>query len=209
MIIKAKHHFVIHPIFKLFSRVMINRHFARVEVIGNVELNDDRSILLLSNHCSWWDGFWQLNLNVKIFKKKFHFMMLEEQLRKHWYFNYTGGFSVKKSTRSVVQTIQYSAELLSHSENLVLMFPQGKIESIHKRSYTFEKGVEMILKRTDRSKVQIVFLINTIDYFINMKPILHHYIAEYKGADISSFALQESYNAFYKESIKQQTDKQV
>ena len=103
-------------------------------------------------------------------------MMLEEQLKKHWYFNYTGGFSVKKSTRSAVQTIQYSAELLSHPENLVLMFPQGKVESIHKQSFTFEKGVERILKRTDRSKVQLVFLVNSIDYFINMKPILHHYI---------------------------------
>lgn len=209
MIIKAKHHFVIHPIFKLFSRVMIKRHFAQLNVIGNVDVSNNRSILLLSNHCSWWDGFWQLNLNVKVFKKKFHFMMLEEQLKKHWYFNYTGGFSVKKSTRSAVQTIQYSAELLSHPENLVLMFPQGKVESIHKQSFTFEKGVERILKRTDRSKVQIVFLVNSIDYFINMKPILHHYIAEYKEADISSFALQERYNAFYKESIKQQTDKQV
>lgn len=209
MIIKAKHHFVIHPIFKLFSRVMINRHFERVEIIGDIEQSNDRSIFLLSNHCSWWDGFWQLNLNENVFKKKFHFMMLEDELRKHWYFNYTGGFSVKKSARSAVQTIQYSAELLSHPENLVLMFPQGKVESIHKQSFTFEKGVEKILQKVDRSKVQIVFLFNTIDYFINMKPILHHYIAEYKDTDISSSALQEQYNIFYKESIKQQTDKQV
>ena len=209
MIIKAKHHFVIHPIFKLFSRVMIKHHFAQLKVIGNMEVSNNRSILLLSNHCSWWDGFWQLNLNVKVFKKKFHFMMLEEQLKKHWYFNYTGGFSVKKSTRSTVETIQYSAELLSHPENLVLMFPQGKVESIHKQSFTFEKGIEKILERADRSKVQIVFLANSIDYFINMKPILHHYITEYKGVDINNFALQESYNAFYKDCIQQQTDKQV
>ena len=123
MIIKAKHHFVIHPIFKLFSRVMINNHFSQIAVIGNVDVTSNRSILLLSNHSSWWDGFWHLYLNMKVFKKKFHFMMLEEQLKKHWYFNYTGGFSVKKSTRSAVATIQYSAELLSHPNNLVLMFP--------------------------------------------------------------------------------------
>ena len=79
MIIKAKHHFVIHPIFKLFSQVMINRYFTREEVIGDVEVGEDRSILLLSNHSSWWDGFWQLFLNMKVFKKKFHFMMLKGQ----------------------------------------------------------------------------------------------------------------------------------
>ncbi|NLZ95309.1 MAG: glycerol acyltransferase [Bacteroidales bacterium] len=209
MIIKAKHHFVIHPIFKLFSRVMINSHFSQVSVIGNVNVTSNRSILLLSNHSSWWDGFWQLYLNMRMFKKKFHFMMLEEQLRKHWYFNYTGGFSVKKSARSAVETIQYSARLLSHPNNLVLMFPQGKVESIHKHSINFEKGIEKILERTNRENVQIVFLVNSIDYFINRKPILHQYIKEYSGESINYLKIEQRYNAFFKESIKQQTDKKM
>ena len=209
MIIKAKHHFIIHPIFKQFSRVMINRHFSHVEVIGEIEKSSDRSILLLSNHTSWWDGFWHLYLNMKVFKKKYHFMMLEEQLRKHWYFNYTGGYSVNKSAKSVVETIQYSAELLSHSENLVLIFPQGKIGSIHKRFIEFEKGVQKILERTDRSKVQIVFMVNSIDYFVNKRPILYHYIKEYKGNDIDYLSLESSYNTFYSESLENQITKEV
>ena len=209
MIIKAKHHCVIHSIFKLFSRVMINSHFSQVAIIGHVDVTSNRSILLLSNHTAWWDGFWHLYLNMRVFKKKFHFMMLEEQLRKHWYFNYTGGFSVKKSARSVIQTIQYTAELLSHPNNLVLMFPQGKVESIHKHAITFEKGVEKILERTKRKDVQIVFLVNSIDYFINRKPILHHYIKEYSEESINYLHIEEQYNAFFKESIQQQTDKKV
>lgn len=136
-------------------------------------------------------------------------MMLEEQLRKHWYFNYTGGFSVKKSARSAVQTIQYSAGLLSHPNNLVLMFPQGKVESIHKHAITFEKGVEKILERTNRADVQIVFLVNSIYYFINRKPILYHYIREYSGESINYLHIEQHYNAFFKESIKQQTEKKV
>ena len=209
MIIKAKHHFVIHPIFKLFSRVMINKHFAQIEVVGNVHVRSDRSILLLSNHSSWWDGFWQLYLNMQVFKKKFHFMMLEEQLKKHWYFNYTGGYSVKKSARSIVETIQYSAELLSHPDNLVLIFPQGKVESIHKHTFEFEKGAEKIIERVERSNVQIVFLVNSIDYFINKRPILYHYITEYKEAATDYLSLEKSYNVFFKESIQQQTDKEM
>lgn len=209
MIIKAKHNIIIHPIFKQFSRVMINRHFASVEVIGDIETSSDRSVLLLSNHTAWWDGFWHLYLNMKIFKKKFHFMMLEEQLRKHWYFNYTGGFSVNKSAKSVIETIQYSAELLSHPENLVLIFPQGKIESIHKQSIDFEKGVQKIIERTDRSNLQIIYLVNSIDYFINKKPVLYHYIKEYKGSDTNYLVLEKSYNAFFKESIKHQTDMKI
>lgn len=157
MIIKAKHNFIIHPIFKQFSRIMINHHFSKVEIIGDIDLSNNHSIFLLSNHTSWWDGFWHLYLNMRLFKKKYHFMMLEEQLKKHWYFNYTGGFSVNKSSKSIVETVQYSAELLSHPNNLVLMFPQGKIGSLHKRSIEFEKGVQKIIERTDRNRVQIVF----------------------------------------------------
>ena len=209
MIIKAKHHFVIHPIFKLFTRVMTNSHFSQVAIVGNVAVTSNRSVLLISNHTSWWDGFWQLYLNMKVFKKKFHFMMLEEQLRKHWYFNYTGGFSVKKSARSTVETIQYSAELLSHPNNLVLMFPQGKVESIHKYSVTFEKGVEKILEKTNRADVQIVFLVNSIDYFINRKPILYQYIKEYNRESIKYLDIEQQYNVFLKESIQQQTNKKV
>ena len=150
-----------------------------------------------------------LYLNMKVFKKKYHFMMLEEQLKKHWYFNYTGGFSVNKSAKSVVETIQYSAELLSHPGNLVLMFPQGKIGSIHKRTINFEKGVQKILERTDRSKVQIVFLVNSIDYFVNMKPVLYHYITEYTGSETDYLALERNYNAFYAESLNNQINKEV
>lgn len=135
--------------------------------------------------------------------------MLEEQLKKHWYFNYTGGYSVKKTAKSMLETIQYSAELLSQPDNLVLIFPQGKVESIHKHTFKFEKGAEKIIERTGRSNVQIVFLANSVDYFINKKPILYHYISEYKGLSTDYLSLEKSYNAFFKESIQQQTDRKV
>lgn len=116
---------------------------------------------------------------------------------------------MNKSSRSAVETIQYSAELLSHPNNLVLMFPQGKVESIHKQNFTFEKGIQKILERTSRESVQVVFLVNSIDYFINTRPILHHYITEYEGESIAYGDLEKSYNNFFKKCIKQQTDKTV
>ena len=72
--------------------------------------------------------------------------MLEEQLKKNWFFQYTGGYSIKKSTRSVVESLNYTAELLENNKNLVLMFPQGKIQSMHRSEFVFEKGIERILK---------------------------------------------------------------
>ncbi len=73
--------------------------------------------------------------------------MLEEQLRKHMYLNKAGGFSVRKGSRSIVESLGYTAELLNDKNNLVLMFPQGRIESMHKQDFVFEKGIEYVLKK--------------------------------------------------------------
>lgn len=123
-------------------------------------------------------------------------MMLEEQLRKYWFFKYTGGFSIKKSSRSVVESINYTSELLSDNHNLVLMFPQGEIQSLYTRSFSFEKGVETILNKT-KGKFQIFFVANLIDYFSNPKPSLFIYLTEYYSSSFQIGHIESSYNKFY------------
>jgi len=125
--------------------------------------------------------------------------MLEEQLRKHWYFKYTGGYSVNKKSRSVIETLKYSAELLEVNENLVLIFPQGEIQSLHTQVFKFEKGLDRILKNKE-NKVQVIFLANIVDYFSDSKPSLFQYIKEFDREYDISF-IQEKYNAFYRECI--------
>ena len=91
MILRAKHHFLLVPFFRFFSRISIRKRFEKVEFVGNL-IDKEQPILLISNHISWWDGFWMIYFNEQRLKRKFHFMMLEEQLRKHWVFNFIGGF---------------------------------------------------------------------------------------------------------------------
>lgn len=134
-------------------------------------------------------------------------MMLQEQLQKNWFFKYTGGFSVSKNTKSVIETLNYTAELLQNKNNIVLMFPQGKIFSMHKREFVFEKGIEKILSKTGK-KIQVVFLANIIDYFADVKPNVTMNITEYQG-NYEVVALQESYNSFYKSCIESQTEKEI
>lgn len=129
--------------------------------------------------------------------------MLESQLRKFWLFNYIGGFSVNPGSRSVVESLNHAAELLENEGNLVLIFPQGKINSIHNQRIVFEKGVEHILKRA-KKEVKIVFLTILTDYFSSEKPGLYFYVEEYKAENTSTQALEEAYNAFYNQcTIKQ------
>lgn len=194
MIIKASHHPIVYPFFKLYAVLRIRRHFYATHVMDSIKLNDT-AILVLSNHTSWWDGFWIMYLNVFFFKRKFHFMMLEEQLLKYKFFRKTGGFSIRKKSRTAVETINYTAQLLDTSENMVLIFPQGKIESMHVSSIAFENGLEHILQKTSKP-VQLVFSVNLIDYFSNQKPSLYMYLQTYEGKN-ATLHIQQAYNNFY------------
>lgn len=179
--------------------------FSTVNIHG--ELNDSgHPVLLIANHISWWDGIWALYVNERIFNRKFHFMMLEEQLRKHWYFQYTGGYSVRKNSRSIIETIEYSAELLNDPSNLVLMFPQGNIKSMYHSSFIFEKGIEKILNRTSKP-VQIIFMASFIDYLSSPKPALFLYVSEYRNNN-NGHGMEKSYNSFYHDCLKIQSQKE-
>lgn len=203
--IKAQHHKVIYSLFQWLSRYLINKNFNSVSINGKFSDNG-KPVLIIANHVSWWDGFWVLLLNLKIIKRKFHFMMLEEQLKKHWYFRYTGGFSIKKKSRSIIDSISYSTELLQNPENLMLMFPQGKIQTMHADAVVFEKGVERIVSKIS-SETQIVFVVNLIDYFSDCKPNLYINFKSLLAKDLQQEDLENEYNRFYKDSRNLQKEK--
>ena len=208
MILKANHHFLIYPFFQKYSGWIIKKHFHAVEIKGSFE---DRTlpILLISNHISWWDGFWAMQLNVKVLKRKFHFMMREDQLQKYRIFNFSGGFSVNKNSRSVLESLNYASGLLKNPENMVLIFPQGEIQSIYKPELEFQKGIEKVLSKLESNQVQILFVANLIDYFTKEKPTLFMYLEEYDALDFSNAGIQLSYNRFYNQCVEKQLNIKV
>jgi hypothetical protein len=129
-------------------------------------------------------------------------MMLEEQLKKHMFFTKTGGFSIKKGSKSIIETINYTAQLLSERKNMVLIFPQGEIKSLHTQEILFEKGIEHIFRKIN-GKIHLIFLVNIIDYFSSQKPGLYMYLWEYTGEDYTTEKLQKEYNRFYSECISE------
>lgn len=203
MILKAKHHSLIFPVFQWYTRWSIKQFFNKVVREGELPASR-KPLLLIANHVSWWDGFWALYLNMVLFKRKFHFMMQEDQLRKYWFFNYCGGFSVRRNSRTAIETIDYAVDLLMQENNLVLMFPQGKIESMYKYPFMFENGVERIANRLNPEKFQIVMLANLVDYHSHRKPTLFQYVGLYKGDDYSSKSLEVQYNHFYCDCLGKQ-----
>ena len=159
-------------------------------------------ILLICNHISWWDGLWTLHINQQLYHRKYHFMMLEEQLLKNWFFKYTGGFSIRKNSKSVIESLNYTAELLTDKKNMVLIFPQGEIGSMHDNAFVFEKGISKILQRS-KNEIQVIFVANLVDYHSNVKPTLHAYMSDYSG-NFETTEIQDAYNGFYQDCVSNQ-----
>jgi 1-acyl-sn-glycerol-3-phosphate acyltransferase len=193
--LEARQNCFVVAFFRWYTRWKLKRNFHHV-LINSTFQEKNLPVLVLSNHMSWWDGFWVNYLNQKVFQRKFYFMMLEEQLRKFSFFRNTGAFSVKKGSRSAVESLRYASKLLSDKQNMVLMFPQGEIQSMHQQEIVFEKGLEIILKMTE-NPVQIVFVANLTDYFSQAKPLLAINAEEYTGTEFGLTDIQTAYQEFY------------
>ncbi len=182
---------------------MLRKHFHSIHA-GIEDFQRQKSVLLIANHFSWWDGFIGNYLSYKYYKKKFHVMMLKEQLAKRMFLNKAGAFSVEKSSRSVVESLQYSAEILSRDANLLMMFPQGKIESLYHSHFQFAKGIERILKTCDPLP-EIILNINLVDYFSNPSPTLFIRTKSYRG-ELSAKEIEKAFNQFHAECISLQNE---
>lgn len=201
--LKAKHLYFFYHFFRLHSLWNINRHFQQVEITGTYE-EKGKPLLIIANHISWWDGFWVVYFRQKVVKRRFHFMMLEEQLQKNWFLRYAGGFSINKKSKTIIDTIQYTQALLENPENMVLIFPQGKIESHYLTTLTFEKGIQKIV--TKSKNAQILFSVHLIDYFSNKKPTLFIYFKEWEPLSPQE-DIEKQYNNFYQSCIEIQKQK--
>jgi 1-acyl-sn-glycerol-3-phosphate acyltransferase len=205
MIIKARHHLFIYPFFKLYAVYKIRRHFHEVIISGEVR-EKGLPVLLISNHISWWDGFWAMYLNLKLLHRKFYFMMLEDQLKKYSFFINTGGYSVKKGSRSVIESLDYTVNILSDKRNMVLLFPQGRISSVYEQHIKFERGLERIMKEV-QGRVQVIYMANLVEYFSEQKPSLHIYLMEFNKADCTMEDIEKEYNIFYSAAVDENIKK--
>lgn len=198
MEIKATHNPFIYKFFRFYTLAGIKLFFRKVIIKGEIT-DTGKPVLAISNHISWWDGFWVMYLNMQLFRRKyFFFMMQEDQLGKHRFFNRTGGYPVRKGSRSIIESLVYTKELLKSSENMVLLFPQGKIESAQKRDLSFGKGVLKIINDTGED-VQVIFIVNIVDYFSGPRPKLYMYFSEYKRNGRPDAA--EAYRIFHSGAI--------
>ena len=201
--IKARHVGLAVWFFNWYLTAIIRRDFRQV-VFDMPMLEAGKSILVLANHFSWWDGFFQVYSNRFHFRKRYHVMMLEEQLRPRWLLRYAGAYSIRIGHRSTLETLAYTNEVLQNPSNMVLVFPQGRIESQYVPHVGFQNGVLRLLKSLPEN-AHILFCVASIDYGSARKPTLY---LNYKLFTGHASEVEAGYAAYYEAIREAQAQKQ-
>ena len=166
--IRARHHLLAKAIFYSYIHMILRKDYSRFWLSGRLpDFPGDRAVLAVPNHIGWWDGFFIHGLNRLVWKRPFYIMMLERQLRRYWYFRFVGAYSVRPgSPRSVRESMEYTAGLLSHPKNLVVMYPEGELRSQFLPPGELMRGIEW-LARNDASPpftlLPVTFLVQPWD----------------------------------------------
>lgn len=162
------------------SAILLNwylkRKFNKL-VIDQIEIKPNHSYLLMCNHFSFWDGFLAGYLIYKAIHSKqqlkgLKIMVLKKQMEKNKWLKYFGCFSVSPGIASVEESLNYAAEALSEPGNLLLMFPQGNLESTHIRTIKFKDGIGSIIPKI-KGDCQLIWSSNLTEYFESLKPTVY------------------------------------
>jgi 1-acyl-sn-glycerol-3-phosphate acyltransferase len=189
--------------FARYMRFRMRSYFNRL-VVTPFEPKEGHSVLLLCNHFSWWDGLWGNYLAYWHLNRKLYIMMQEDHLQKRMLLNLFGGFSINRSSREMIKSLQYAAGLLNDSQNLVVVFPQGSLISNHTTEIAVERGIELLIKNI-KGPCQIVYSCALIDYFESLKPSVFFHLFDCGVAgEITFQELTDKINTFHQQALKNQ-----
>jgi 1-acyl-sn-glycerol-3-phosphate acyltransferase len=202
--IRNKKNFLTQAILHVYTQSLIRRTFHEF-LFNTIEIDRDKSILLVANHFSFWDALIMYKVNRMMLKKKFHVMVREDTTIHLHQLKYGGAFSVNKNSRDMLESLNYAAELLNDPKNLVLIFPQGKLHSNFVEQVHFEKGLGRIIEKAGET-FQLIFAATFIQYFRSKKPSITVYLSRQEHAGKTLEELQNAYQQHFDRSKKEQIE---
>lgn len=201
--IRPEKNFVIRAILHYYTRWIVGRHFHEV-LFNQVQVDQNKAVLLIANHFSFWDSLILYIVNLKVLKKKFYVMVREETTIHLKYLKYGGAFSVKKKSRDMLESLDYASELLKDPRNLVLIFPQGKIHSNFVEDIRFEKGIMRIIESA-KNPFQLIFAATFVQYFKHRKQSATVYLKDEDHEGKNFEQLKNDYQQYYDQTKSEQT----
>jgi 1-acyl-sn-glycerol-3-phosphate acyltransferase len=201
--IPARHTSLAQAFFRAYIPFIVHWQFRFFQLEEMPTIAADRPLLVLANHFSWWDGFTNYYLNQRYLKKRYHVMMLEEELRKRMFLRNIGAFSVKRGQRSILESLSYAASCLYSPENMLLLFPTGRLQTLYAREFPFQKGIERILEKAPEN-LQVVFSFILPEFGAKPKPGLHAYLRPCEPWYASKSWMEEAFHESFQAVIDQQ-----
>lgn len=202
--VKPGNNFIVRQILHYYVTWIVNRHFHELK-FDPVEIDPNKSALLIANHFSFWDSLILYIICRKLLKKNFYVMVREDTTVKFQYVKYGGAFSINKQSRDMLQSLDYAAGLLNDPKNLVLIFPQGKLYSNFVNTVQFEKGIARVMEKAG-GKFQLLFAATFVQYLKHKKPTATVYlqVEPYEGKSFED--LKNAYQMHYDNAKLQQTE---
>jgi hypothetical protein len=197
--------------FKLAAAItgMVMKHKCKNLIIKPVELKPNHSYILMCNHFSFWDGFWALWMCRQAFfkeggMKKLYIMSVKKQMEKNKFLKYIGSFSIDPGKRSITESFDYAAEILAEPGNLLLFYPQGKLESAFIRYIKFDEGLYEIVPRI-KGDCQLIWSSNIFEFYESFRPTIAGHMLDCGTNHTFDFeALKKKVNDFHLDCIKKQ-----
>ena len=178
-------------------------------VIREVASKPAHSYLLMCNHFSFWDGFWATYLCWRTLRKqhqlnRIYIMVMKKQMQMNPWLRYFGCFSVSPGRASVNESVAYAAELLNTPGNVVLMYPQGNLESNHVREIVMNDGIAHIVSRV-QGPCQLLWSSNLVEYFESLSPSVYFDMLDCGiREEFNLLELSWKINAHHREAVKRQ-----
>jgi hypothetical protein len=134
---------------------------------------------------------------------------MEHTAKQLWFMKYIGAFSVNPCNRSLFESLTYAGDLLNNPHNLVLIFPQGKLHSMHNNKIEFQKGVSKIIEASQK-QFQFLFAASFTDYLAHKKPSLRIYLKTQSANTLNSLPeIELAYNQHYQTALSTQASEVV
>ena len=186
--IKAEHKWWARLIFNPYTDRLLKKNFGNFYLLNDLPAIDNSAGLIVTpNHFSWWDGFIVDFISRKLIKRKIHVMMLEEQLNRYWFFKKVGAYSINTANPvSMVKTLYYTRDIAGSPENFIVLFPQGKIQSLNEKQISIKEGLKRLLD-TVNFELYVLPMAVKFEYGDKKNPdIMVRFGKLLKGTDIQS-----------------------
>lgn len=139
--------------FTWYSRRYIRRHFhsLRLSISGLPPDTAGHPLVIYTNHASWWDPLVGLVIKDACFNDRTMFTPIDAaMLQRYRMFAKFGFFGVEQGTRrGAVQFLRTSRSILSHSNHLLAVTPQGRFADVRERPVRFQSGIGHLAAHVD------------------------------------------------------------